>query len=170
MCNKSLFVAHATKILFIAYMHSDSASLQVDAWAALLVFQSRLIRQVERALERHGLIPLTFYDVLLQLRQAPGRSLRFRELKGEIVLSRSALSRCVDRLAAAGLVAKDECREDPRGINVRLLPAGKAALTAAWPVYREQILSAFGRHFSDEELHFLVDRFSKLKGELELEP
>ena len=144
-------------------MHGDPASLQIDAWAALLVFQSRLIRQVERALERHGLIPLTFYDVLLQLRRAPGGSLRFRELKGEIVLSRSALSRCVDRMANAGLVAKDECPEDPRGINVRLLPAGKAALKAAWPVYREQILSAFGRHFSDEELHFLVDRFSKLK-------
>lgn len=151
-------------------MHADPVSLQVDAWAALLAFQSRLIRQVERALDRHGLIPMTFYDVLLQLRRAPRRSLRFRELKGEIVLSRSALSRCVDRMAAAGLVAKDECPEDPRGINVRLLPAGKAALKAAWPVYRGQILSTFGGHFSDEELHFLVDRFSKLKAELAVEP
>jgi DNA-binding MarR family transcriptional regulator len=149
-------------------MHPAAASLPVDAWAALLVFQSLLVRQVERALERHGLIPLTFYDVLLQLQRAPGRSLRFRELKGEIVLSRSALSRCVDRMVTAGLVAKDECPEDPRGINVRLLPAGKAALKAAWPVYREQILSSFGRHFSDQELHFLVERFSKLKDGLEV--
>jgi len=150
-------------------MRPDAASLPVDAWAALLVFQSRLVRQVERALERHGLIPLTFYDVLLQLQRAPGRSLRFRELKGEIVLSRSALSRCVDRMVTVGLVAKDECPEDPRGINVRLLPAGKAALKAAWPVYREQILSTFGRHFSDQELHCLVERFSKLKDGLEVE-
>jgi hypothetical protein len=58
----------------------------------------------------------------------------------------------------------------PRKCRSRLLLAGKAALKAAWPVYREQILSAFGRHFSDEELHFLVDRFSKLKDELEVEP
>jgi DNA-binding MarR family transcriptional regulator len=151
-------------------MSADPVSLQVDAWAALLVFQSRMIRQVERALERRGLIPLTFYDVLLQLRRAPGRSLRFRELKAEIVLSRSALSRCVDRMASAGLVVKDECLVDPRGMIVRLLPAGKAALKAAWPVYREQILSYFGRHFSDEELHFLVNRFGKLKGEVEVEP
>jgi len=150
-------------------MEAEAASLPVDAWAALLVFQSRLVRQVERALERQGLIPLTFYDVLLQLQRAPGRCLRFRELQGEIVLSRSALSRCVDRMATAGLVAKDECPEDPRGRNVRLLPAGKAALKAAWPVYREQILSTFGRHFSNEELHFLVERFSKLKDKLELD-
>ena len=150
-------------------MEAEAASLPVDAWAALLVFQSRLVRQVERALERHGLIPLTFYDVLLQLQRAPGRCLRFRELQGEIVLSRSALSRCVDRMATAGLVAKDECPEDPRGRNVRLLPAGKAALKAAWPVYREQILSTFGCHFSDQELHFLVARFSKLKDGLEVE-
>ena len=150
-------------------MSADPVSLQVDAWAALLLFQSRFIRQVERALERRGLIPLTFYDVLLQLRGAPGRSLRFRDLQAEIVLSRSALSRCVDRMASAGLLAKDECPEDPRGINVRLLPAGKAALKAAWPVYLEQILSTFGRHFSDEELHFLAERFSKLKDKLEVE-
>ena len=151
-------------------MEAEAASLPVDAWAALLVFQSQLVRQVERALERHGLIPLTFYDVLLQLRRAPGQSLRFRELKGEIVLSRSALSRCVDRMASAGLVAKVECPEDPRGINVRLLPAGKAALKAAWPVYREQILSTFRSHFSDEELRFLLERFTKLKDELAQEP
>ena len=150
-------------------MRSDAASLPVDAWAALLIFQSRLVRQVERALEGHGLIPLTFYDVLLQLQRAPERSLRFRELQGEIVLSRSALSRCVDRMVTVGLIAKDECPEDPRGINVRLLPAGKAALKAAWPVYREQILSTFGRHFSDQELHCLVERFSKLKDKLELD-
>jgi DNA-binding MarR family transcriptional regulator len=161
VCNKNLFIVS---------MPADPVSLQVDAWAALLVFQSRLIRQVERALERRGLIPLTFYDVLLQLRGAPGRSLRFRDLQTEIVLSRSALSRCVDRMVSAGLVAKDECPEDPRGMIVRLLPAGKAALKAAWPVYREQILANFGRHFSDEELQFLADRFEKLKGELEVEP
>lgn len=149
-------------------MSADPVSLQVDAWAALLLFQSRFIRQVERALERRGLIPLTFYDVLLQLRGP--RSLRFRDLQAEIVLSRSALSRCVDRMASAGLVAKDDCPEDPRGMIVRLLPAGKAALKAAWPVYREQILANFGRHFSAEELHFLVDRFGKLKGALEVEP
>ena len=53
-------------------MEPEAASLPVDAWAALLVFQSQLVRQVERALERQGLIPLTFYDVLLQLQRAPG--------------------------------------------------------------------------------------------------
>jgi DNA-binding MarR family transcriptional regulator len=150
-------------------MATDSATLQVDAWAALLVFQSRLIRQVERALESRRLIPLTFYDVLIQLRDAPKRTVRFRELKGEMVLSRSALSRCVDRMAAEGLVAKEECPEDPRGLNVRMLPAGQAALKAAWPVYREQILSKFGRHFSEQELHFMIERFEKLQSESAVE-
>lgn len=153
--------------LFIPIMPANTVARQIDAWEALLVFQSRLTRQVERSLERKGLIPLTFYDVLLQLQRASGRSLRFRELNGEIVLSRSALSRCIDRMAAAGLVAKDECPEDPRGLNVRLLPAGKAALSAAWPTYRQEILSMFGRHFSDQELQFLIERFRKLKDEFD---
>jgi DNA-binding MarR family transcriptional regulator len=102
--------------------------------------------------------------VLLQLRRAPDRKLRFRDLNGEVVLSRSALSRCVHRMEAMGLVDKEECPDDPRGVVVRLRQKGWAALKAAWPVYRHEIVAAFGSHFGDEELRFLAARFGVANG------
>jgi DNA-binding MarR family transcriptional regulator len=138
---------------------------QVEAWSALLIFQARLLRRVEREFERRGLVSFTIYDVLLQLRRAPDRALRFRELNGEVVLSRSALSRCVDRMTALGLVDKEECPEDPRGVVVRLRQEGWTALKAAWPVYRQEIVAAFGNHFDAEELRCLADRFGVVNGQ-----
>jgi DNA-binding MarR family transcriptional regulator len=133
---------------------------QVAAWQQLLLCQSRIVRMVEREFESQGLVSFGFYDILLQLRHSPKREKRFREINGEVVLSRSALSRCVDRMTASGLVEKLECPEDPRGLIVRITPKGERELRKAWPVYRRLIEICFGRHFSPDELEFLANRFA----------
>jgi DNA-binding MarR family transcriptional regulator len=135
---------------------------EVDAWRELLICHSRIVRAVERELEKEHLVPLSSYDILLHLRYAPNKRRRFRDLNGEIVLSRSALSRCLDRLAEAKLVTKLDCPEDPRGLIIELAPAGETALKSAWPIYRRQIHELFGTHFSDKELDFIVKKFSAL--------
>jgi DNA-binding MarR family transcriptional regulator len=139
---------------------------QVAAWQQLLICQSRIVRAVEREFESRGLVSFSFYDILLQLRHAPKREKRFREINGEVVLSRSALSRCVDRMAAAGLVEKLECPEDPRGLIVRITDQGEEELKKAWPVYRRLIESLFGQHFAADELEFLADRFANVTSHL----
>jgi DNA-binding MarR family transcriptional regulator len=139
---------------------------QVAAWQQLLICQSRVVRLVEREFESQGLVSFGFYDILLQLRHAPNRQKRFREINGEVVLSRSALSRCVDRMAASGLVEKLECPEDPRGLIVRITDQGEQELRKAWPVYRRLIETVFGRHFTLEELEFLANRFANVTDHL----
>ena len=140
---------------------------QVAAWRQLLAYHSRIIRLIEREFESKGLVPFTFYDILLHLRHAPNREMRFRDINGEVVLSRSALSRCLDRMAVEGLVAKQDCPEDPRGLVLRITSKGEAELKKAWPVYRNLIVNLFGRHFSEDELDFLAQRFAKITGELD---
>lgn len=139
---------------------------QVAAWQQLLICQSRIVRLVEREFEALGLVSFSFYDILLHLRHAPNREMRFREINGEVVLSRSALSRCVDRMAASALVEKLDCAEDPRGLIVRITKEGEDALKKAWPVYQKLIVSLFGRHFSEDELAFLAERFAKVTDDL----
>jgi DNA-binding MarR family transcriptional regulator len=97
---------------------------------------------------------------------APKREKRFREINGEVVLSRSALSRCVDRMAASGLVEKLDCQEDPRGLIVRITDQGEQELKRAWPIYRRLIESLFGRHFTADELEFLAKRFANVTSHL----
>ena len=142
-------------------MSTPSIRKQVAAWQQLLFCQSRIVRAVEREFESRGLVSFSFYDILLQLRHAPKREKRFREINGEVVLSRSALSRCVDRMAASGLVEKLDCPEDPRGLIVRITDQGEQELKKAWPVYRRLIESLFGQHFAADELEFLANRFAK---------
>ena len=147
---------------------SDSLTQkQVAAWRQLLICQSQIVRLVEREFESQSLVSFTFYDILFHLRHAPDREMRFRDINGEVVLSRSALSRCLDRMAAEGLVAKLDCPEDPRGLVVQITSKGEAELKKAWPVYRNLIVNLFGRHFKEGELDFLAQRFSKVADELE---
>ncbi len=141
---------------------TDLHERQVAAWQQLLLCESRIVRLVEREFDARGLVPFTFYDILLQLRYAPGQAKRFREITPEVVLSRSALSRCIDRMAVLGLVDKLDCPEDPRGLIIRITAAGKKELKLAWPVYREQIEQLFGRHFRAAELDFLANRFAQI--------
>lgn len=147
-------------------MSAHIGKKQVAAWQQLLIAQARIVRAIEQEFQARDLVPFTYYDVLLQLRYAPGRQMRFREINGEIVLSKSALSRCIDRMARDGLVGKLECPGDPRGLIVQLTPAGQNQLKKAWPIYRRQIEIFFGAHFSERELDFLAKRFAKLSRNL----
>ena len=139
---------------------------KVEAWRQILICQARMIRLVEAELENQNLIPLTFYDVLLQLRSAPEQTMRFRDLNGEIVLSRSALSRALDRMVIRRLIRKLECPEDPRGLLLQMTDQGEAALKAAWPVYRSQIEKLFGEEFMEAELNFLITKLSAVNERL----
>jgi DNA-binding MarR family transcriptional regulator len=111
----------------------------VAAWRGLLVVHSRLVPAVEADLRAAGQIPLSWYDVLLELSAAPGNRLRMSELGERVVLSRSRVSRVVDELAAAGLAGRQPDVADGRSSFAVLTPRGKDALRRAWPVYREAI-------------------------------
>ena len=115
----------------------------VAAWRALLVAHSRLVPAIKADLRTAGQVPLSWYDVLLELNAAPGRRLRMSELGQRAVLSRTRVSRVVDELAAAGLAERQPDQADGRSSFAVLTARGKDALRRAWPVYRQ----AIGRHF-----------------------
>ncbi len=111
----------------------------VDAWRGLLVAHSRLVPAVEADLRAAGQVPLSWYDVLLELNAAPDRRLRMSELGQRTVLSRTRVSRVVDELAAAGLAERQPDQADGRSSFAVLTSEGKEALRRAWPVYRQAI-------------------------------
>jgi DNA-binding MarR family transcriptional regulator len=117
----------------------------LDAWRALLRGQALLIEEVERQLAGSGLPPLGWYDVLTELDKAGGR-LRIHELADAVILSRSGLTRLLDRLESASLLRREPCEDDRRGSYAVITPEGRRMLERMWPVY-ERCLAA---HFAPQ--------------------
>ena len=116
----------------------------LDAWRAFLNAHAATIERVERALDAAGLPPLSWYDVLWPLYRAPRRELRMGELNSQVVtISRTGLTRLVDRLEAAGLVRRTPSPEDRRGTVVAITREGSALLRRMWPEYAKEIQRCF---------------------------
>ena len=128
----------------------------VAAWRGLLVAHSRLVPAVEGNLRAAGQVPLSWYDVLLELNGVPGRRLRMSELGQRAVLSRTRVSRVVDELVAAGLTERQPDETDGRSSFAVLTAAGQEALRKAWPVYREAIHRHLGAHLTPEQCRELA--------------
>lgn len=146
----------------------DTAHLA--AWRAFITAHAALIGRIERDMAAAGAIPLTWYDVLIELYEAPERRLRLHELADAVVLSRSGLSRLLDRLEAAGLLHREAATTDRRGAYAVLTDAGIAAMRAAWPVYARGIADYFGRYLSDAEAALLTDALGRMPAAARGEP
>ena len=117
----------------------------VASWAALLRVHAALVPLLDRELQAACGLPLTWYDVLLELNAAPGRRLSMGELGQAAVVSRTRASRVVDSLAAAGLVIRETNPDDRRSAYATITEAGRERLRAAAPTY----LGGIRRHFTD---------------------
>ena len=129
-------------------MRSDDD--RVTAWAGVLRVHAAVVPRLERALAAVGM-PLSWYDVLLELNAAPDRRLRMTELGARAVLSRERVSRVVDELERAGLVRRDRNPDDGRSLLAAITDDGRARLRAAAPVYLDGIAQHFGAELDDEE-------------------
>jgi DNA-binding MarR family transcriptional regulator len=132
------------------------------AWRAFLNAHAAVIDRIEREMDAAGVLPLGSYDVLVALSEAPGRRLRLHELASRIVLSRSTLTRVVDRLETAGLLARERAATDRRGAYAVLTEQGREALRTAWPVYAQGIREHFARHLDEDEVHVLTAALGRI--------
>ena len=124
-------------------------------WRDFLRAHAAVTRALEDELADEKVLPLTWYDVLVQLVEAPGRRLRMTELADRVLLSRSGLTRLVDRLVKAGLVERQPCPDDARGTFSVLTPAGFARLRDAAPVHLRGVQEHMTSLIRPEELAVL---------------
>lgn len=131
---------------------ADLSPVELDAWRGLLRVHAWVLKALASELEgAHGL-PLTSYEVLAQLAAAPERRMRMCDLADSVLLSRSGMSRLVDRLVRDGLIERCACAQDARGAFACITPAGFELLEAARPAHLEGIRQRFLAHFGEGEL------------------
>ena len=133
-------------------MGDERTRLAVGAWAALLQVHAALVPRLDRALQQAAGLPLSWYDVLLELAAVPGRRLTMSELAQRVVLSRTRVSRIVDELAAAGLVCREDNPDDGRSAFAVLTADGLARYRAAAPHYIASIEREFAGGLTEGEL------------------
>ena len=135
---------------------------ELRAWRGMLRIHATLTKALDTELEAaHGL-PLSSYEVLLHLDNAEGRRMRMSDLAAMAILSRSGLTRLVDRLEREGLIARESCPSDARGSFATLTPAGRRKLAAARATHLAGVRSMFLDHFSAEELDVLGAAWERL--------
>ncbi len=143
-------------------MDIELEASRLVAWRSFLIAHAALINQIERELLEAGVVPLSWYDVLFALYDAPGQRLRMNELASAIVLSRSGLTRLVDRLEAEGLLVRERSASDRRGAFAVLTEKGIETMRRAWPVYARGIEEHFARYLSDEEVGMMSEVFQRV--------
>ncbi len=99
-------------------------------WRSYLETTQRLWETLDRELDEAGDVPLSEYEVLVRLSEAPGCRLRMSQLADELSHSRSRLTHTVSRMEKRGLVARSACADDGRGVLAEVTEAGLAALKA----------------------------------------
>jgi DNA-binding MarR family transcriptional regulator len=159
-------VAIATRFTGIKPMPLKLSKAQNLAWRKFLLAHVLLLEQIEQDLTEASLPPLSWYDVLFALSEAAQHKLRLHELAQAVLLSRSNVTRLVDRLEAAGLVEREQCPIDRRGSFAVITDAGFTTLDQMWLVYGQGIEKYFASHLDATEVKFLVKILNKITQDL----
>lgn len=132
------------------------------AWRSFLTAHARVTELLEAELQAEKQLSLAWYDVLVQLQEIPDHRLRMTELASKVLLSKSGLTRLVDRMCEAGLVERSFDETDRRGRWVSLKDAGLERLRGAAPVHLRGIGEHFTSRLTGEEAGVISAAFNRV--------
>ena len=135
---------------------------RIVTWRTFLEAHAAITQLLDEELRAERGLPLTWYDVLVNLDEAPAGRVRMQHLANAVLFSRSGLTRLVDRMEKDGLVRREPCPDDARGTFAVLTAAGRRMLRRAAPVHLRGIEEHFLRHLSDAEVRALGSALQKV--------
>lgn len=135
---------------------------ELAAWRGFLRVHAALARDLDAELvASHGL-PLSSYEVLLTVADAPDERMRMSEIADSVLLSRSGVTRLVDRLERDGLVERIPCEDDARGQYAVLTPRGREAFDAARTTHLAGVRRRFLERLEPDELRGMAAYWERL--------
>jgi DNA-binding MarR family transcriptional regulator len=139
----------------------------IGAWRSFLHAHARITRRLDEELQASHGLSLAEYDALLQIAHAPGRRVRMNVLAERVILSRSGITRLVDRLEAAGSVERSACLTDARGQEAVLTADGLDRLRTAATTHLDGVRRYFLERLEPDDLARLEASFSRIADPLE---
>jgi DNA-binding MarR family transcriptional regulator len=135
---------------------------ELRAWRGLLRAHACLAKRLDAELEQAHRLPMTSYEVLQHLQEAPGGRMRMCDLAEQAQLSRSGLTRLVDRLEREELLERCSCDHDARGSYACLTEAGRERMEEARVTHLAVVREHFFSRFSESELSVLADMWERI--------
>jgi DNA-binding MarR family transcriptional regulator len=135
---------------------------ELGAWRGLLRLHSRLTKALDADLIREHGIPLSSYEVLLFLADSPGGRMRMAELADGVLLSRSGLTRLVDRMEREGLLRRERCQDDARGFWAIITDDGRALFQRARATHLDGVRELFLEKVSPAEQRTLAELWERV--------
>jgi DNA-binding MarR family transcriptional regulator len=140
----------------------DLSDQELRAWRGLLRAHASLAKLLDAELEdQHGL-PMTSYEVLHFLAGSERGRMRMCDLAEQAQMSRSGLTRLVDRLERDGLLERCSCEHDARGAYACLTASGRERLCEARSTHRSVVREHFLSRFSAQELSSLAELWERI--------
>ncbi len=140
----------------------NTQNTHLQMWRAFLQTHSTVVKYLERRMqEQHGL-PLAWWDVLLQLADGPEGRLRMGELAESVLLTRSGITRLVDRMIVDDLVSREACPGDRRGYYAVITQKGKDIIELVGPDHSKDAWEVFLGHINEEEADLMEKIFSRV--------
>src|ERR687890_2077994 len=124
---------------------------ELRAWRGMLQVHAAVTRELDAQMHREHGLSVSAYEVLMFLADAERHRLRMADIADRVLLSRSGLTRLVDRLVALGLVVRNACADDGRGSYAELTPAGLERLEAARQTHLRGVRTFFLDKLTDAD-------------------
>src|SRR3954464_7027412 len=138
------------------------SATELGAWRGMLRVHTALVKALDAELAEAHDLPLSSYEVLITLESAPNRKRRMAELADSVLLSRSGMTRLVDRLERDGLLVRATCTDDGRGCYAVLTDKGSELLARARPTHLEGVRERFLAYFSEDELRLFAEAWERV--------
>ena len=142
---------------------------EMKAWRRYIIASRRLLEALDSDLDAHDL-SMPDYEILVQLSDAPDRSMRMSELAEKALLSRSRLSHRMKVMEKEGWLRREPCPGDKRGYFAVMTAKGWKAIVAAAPDHVESVRSRFIDHLSKDDQKVLSEIFERVTNSLKENP
>lgn len=142
-------------------VEASREALAFSAWRGFVRAQSAFIKGLDSHLLLHHNVSLSSFEVLLFLQDAPERKMQMSELADSVLLTRSGLTRLVDRLEAQGYITRQQSDVDGRSLFAVITPEGRRVTKKIRRTANAWILELF-RELSEEDLRTFAGFWERL--------
>ena len=136
---------------------------ELAAWRGMLEVHAEVTRRLDAQMRAEHGLPVSAYEVLMFLADAPGHRMRMSDIADRVLLSRSGCTRLVDRLEKLGFVSRSAADGDGRGLYARLTGAGVEKVAAARRTHRDGVRAFFLAHLDAGDQAALGDIWARLR-------